>query len=110
MMMFVMGLPIFQIILFCLTIGKDPVGLHFAVVNHELSSENQNCTYMPTMKFEKPCELVTNTTTNTTYCPYPEYDCTVNMLSCQFLESLERRNQKMVLFITFSYILISILL
>ncbi len=86
-----MGLPIFQIVLFCLTIGKDPVGLHLAVVNQELSPDNINCSYIPTVLFQKPCGNNTKMS-----CDIPEYDCKVNMLSCQFLEILAKRNQKLV--------------
>nr|XP_018905608.1 PREDICTED: ABC transporter G family member 20 [Bemisia tabaci]XP_018905609.1 PREDICTED: ABC transporter G family member 20 [Bemisia tabaci] len=34
-MLFIIGLPVGQIILFCLAIGKDPTGLHLAVFNQE---------------------------------------------------------------------------
>lgn len=91
-MLFVVGLPIFQIILFCLTIGKDPIGLHLAIVNQELSGNNVNCSYVPPYKVLKPC----GTPANNSECPFPEYDCVVDMLSCQFLESLAQRNQKLV--------------
>lgn len=91
-MLFVMGLPIFQIILFCLSIGKDPVGLHLAIVNEELARGDYKCSYIPPRMFQKECE----NPGNDSVCPFVEYDCEVNMLSCQFLEILERRNQKLV--------------
>ncbi|XP_050429467.1 ABC transporter G family member 23 [Adelges cooleyi] len=64
-MLFIVGLPVAQIVLFCLSIGKDPYGLHLAVVNHE--------------------------TTNKT-CP-PTGSCYLNELSCQFLHQIEKRRQ-----------------
>lgn len=91
-MLFVMGLPIFQIILFCLSIGKDPVGLHLAIVNEELERGVHNCSYTPPRMYQKECE----NPGNDSVCPYVEYDCQVDRLSCQFLEVLTRRNQKLV--------------
>ena len=50
-MLFIFALPVMQVILFCLAIGRDPTGLHLAVVNQEISFETQicpihnNCTY-----------------------------------------------------------------
>ncbi|KAL7295350.1 hypothetical protein TKK_0011237 [Trichogramma kaykai] len=43
MMLFIIGLPVVQIILFCLSIGKDPTGLGIAIVNHELNNSMQAC-------------------------------------------------------------------
>lgn len=37
-MAFIIGLPVIQIILFCLAIGHDPTGLKLAVANKELDS------------------------------------------------------------------------
>jgi hypothetical protein len=45
-MAFIIGLPVGQIILFCISIGKDPIGLHLAIANHELTEQlllDQNC-------------------------------------------------------------------
>ena len=42
-MLFIIGLPVMQIILFCLSIGKDPVGLRMAIVNHELNKSSDMC-------------------------------------------------------------------
>jgi hypothetical protein len=47
-MAFIIGLPVGQIILFCISIGKDPIGLHLAIANHELDETffmNQHCPY-----------------------------------------------------------------
>lgn len=67
-MMFIVGLPVAQIVLFCLSVGKDPYGLHLAVINHE--------------------------TTNKT-CP-PTVSCDLTQLSCQYLRQIELRRQVLV--------------
>ncbi|KAL4148776.1 hypothetical protein QTP88_002935 [Uroleucon formosanum] len=64
-MMFIVGLPVAQIVLFCLSVGKDPHGLHLAIVNHE---------------------------TNNRTCP-PTGSCELTQLSCQFLHQIELRRQ-----------------
>lgn len=63
-----MGLPVAQIVLFCLSVGKDPYGLHLAIVNHE---------------------------TNNKTCP-PTGTCELTQLSCQFLHQMELRRQVLV--------------
>ncbi|XP_069695762.1 ABC transporter G family member 23-like isoform X2 [Periplaneta americana] len=60
-MMFITLLPVVQMILFCLTIGRDPKYLHMAYVNDEM-----------------------NFTTNC----MPTNGCEYNLLSCRYLESL----------------------
>jgi len=67
-MMFIVGLPVAQIVLFCLSVGKDPYGLHLAIVNHE---------------------------TNNKTCP-PTGTCELTQLSCQFLHQMELRRQVLV--------------
>lgn len=42
-MLFIMGLPVIECIIFCLAIGRDPQGLTFAVVNKELNRTFQSC-------------------------------------------------------------------
>lgn len=63
-MLFIIGLPVVQIILFCLTIGRDPKYLHLAYVNDELNF--------------------------TTDCMHIE-GCSYDLLSCQYLDSLRKR-------------------
>ncbi|XP_012268865.1 ABC transporter G family member 23 [Athalia rosae] len=65
-MTFVIGLPVVQIILFCLSIGKDPVGLKLAVVNNELDS------------YLDPCTLSTG--------------CDMTLLSCRYMRHIENRS------------------
>ncbi|XP_024947610.1 ABC transporter G family member 23 isoform X2 [Cephus cinctus] len=64
-MAFIIGLPVVQIILFCLSIGKDPVGLKLAIVNNELNNSMEHCV--------------------------PTVGCDTSRLSCRFLKHLEKR-------------------
>lgn len=68
-MAFMIGLPVGQIVLFCLAIGRDPTGLTLAVTNHELSSE-----------FLSQQE-----------CPVSR-GCNRTLLSCRYLDTLKKRN------------------
>nr|CAD7428403.1 unnamed protein product [Timema monikensis] len=43
LMVFIFGLPVFQVILFCLAVGRDPYGLKLAIVNHDMNSTHQEC-------------------------------------------------------------------
>jgi len=61
-MLFIFALPVMQVILFCLAIGRDPVGLHLAVVNHELNQSGSNCEFND--------------------------GCSFKMLSCRYLQNL----------------------
>ncbi|XP_076301010.1 ABC transporter G family member 23 [Lasioglossum baleicum] len=65
-MLFIIGLPVVQITLFCLSIGKDPTGLNIAVVNHELNNSMEPC--------------------------IPTEGCDWHKLSCRFLDHLEERS------------------
>ncbi|KAK0087540.1 hypothetical protein PV325_000790 [Microctonus aethiopoides] len=42
-MLFIFALPVMQVILFCLAIGRDPTGLKLAIVNHEMNWETKFC-------------------------------------------------------------------
>lgn len=65
MMAFIIGLPVAQITLFCFAIGKDPVGLHLAVVNNELNNSMEPC--------------------------IPTTGCEWSLLSCRYLHHLGKR-------------------
>lgn len=65
MMAFIFGLPVAQIILFCISIGKDPVGLRLAIVNNELNSSADQC--------------------------IPSVGCDWSLLSCRYLQHLQKR-------------------
>nr|CAD7595053.1 unnamed protein product [Timema genevievae] len=43
LMVFIFGLPVFQVILFCLAVGRDPYGLKLAIVNHDMNFTLQEC-------------------------------------------------------------------
>lgn len=61
-MLFIFALPVMQVILFCLAIGRDPTGLHLAIVNQEMNWDTKHC---------------------------PVYDnCTLQYLSCRYIDSL----------------------
>lgn len=42
-MLFIFALPVMQVILFCLAIGRDPTGLKIAIVNGELKDNQTSC-------------------------------------------------------------------
>ncbi|KAL0277482.1 UNVERIFIED_CONTAM: hypothetical protein PYX00_004744 [Menopon gallinae] len=44
-MLFIFALPVMQVILFCLAIGRDPTGLKLAIVNHEMDYDLMECPY-----------------------------------------------------------------
>jgi len=71
-MLFIVGLPVVQILLFCYAIGHDPTGLKLAVANHEMSGE---------MIMEQFCPVHTG--------------CNQTMLSCRYLDMLVK-NKSMV--------------
>lgn len=62
-MLFIFALPVMQVILFCLAIGRDPTSLKLAIVNHEVPFENMTC-------------------------PVTE-DCDFSYLSCRYLKFLD---------------------
>jgi hypothetical protein len=50
-MLFIFALPVMQVILFCLAIGRDPTGLRIAIVNKEMNSTSGECFYEPGCSF-----------------------------------------------------------
>ncbi|XP_013165514.1 PREDICTED: ABC transporter G family member 20 [Papilio xuthus] len=83
---FIIGLPVSQMVLFCLAIGHKPVGLPIAVVNYELgpNSSASDCHYDPN------------------YCPQdPEtYEWNLTRFSCQYLDYLSKRQSNLVYYPT----------
>ncbi|KAI4501773.1 hypothetical protein M0802_003108 [Mischocyttarus mexicanus] len=65
-MAFIIGLPVIQIVIFCLSIGKDPINLRFALVNKELNSSMNEC--------------------------IPTIGCNTTLLSCRFLSHLKNKS------------------
>lgn len=77
-MLFIFVLPVMQVILFCLAIGRDPTDLRLAIVNHEMNYWNQSYQYCPVAedcKFANlSCRYLThlrNTTIHKEYYPDP---------------------------------------
>lgn len=69
-MLFIVGLPVSQIVLFALSIGHDPKGLPIAVKNYELDTINDGCHYIP--------------------------GCNNTRLSCRYIKQLEDRSMVIV--------------
>lgn len=65
-MLFIIGLPVVQTILFCLSIGHDPTGLKVSIVNEELDFPRENI-----------CS--------------PVKGCNSSRLSCNYVEYLKKR-------------------
>jgi len=78
-MLFIFALPVMQVILFCLAIGRDPTGLKLAIVNHEMFYENMTC------------PVSTN--------------CSFTFLSCRYLNFLDNETMIKVLIVTYKYII-----
>lgn len=72
-MAFIIGLPVIQIILFCLAIGHDPTGLKLAVSNKELDSLQSMQQFCPVTK-----------------------GCNQTYLSCRYLEYLTKNKSMIV--------------
>nr|WAB24462.1 ATP-binding cassette sub-family H member 1 [Henosepilachna vigintioctopunctata] len=78
-MLFIFALPVMQVILFCLAIGRDPTGLKLAIVNHEQNYTNmsyQQCNFDGGCKFGNlSCRYlnqINNSTIEKVY--YPDTD------------------------------------
>lgn len=65
-MLFIIGLPCLQIILFCWAIGHDPTGLKLAIANYEQNS------------------------TDISSCPIT-MGCNYTMLSCRYLDLMRKK-------------------
>lgn len=64
-MLFIVGLPVVQITIFCLSIGTNPIGLKLAIVNNELNNSMQEC--------------------------IPGTGCDWSLLSCRYLHHLRKK-------------------
>lgn len=69
-LLFLIGLPMVQVILFCVAIGKDPVNLNIAVTNHELNTTNESCEFIK--------------------------GCNASKLSCNYISYLKKKQLNMV--------------
>ncbi|CAG5014148.1 unnamed protein product [Parnassius apollo] len=83
---FIIGLPVSQMILFCLAIGHKPIGLPIAVVNYEMGPNNTS----PICEYDK------------TYCPQNQetYEWNLTRFSCQYLDYLSQRQSNLVYYPT----------
>ncbi|XP_072934149.1 ABC transporter G family member 23 [Epargyreus clarus] len=81
---FIIGLPVSQMVFFCLAVGHYPVGLPIAVVNYELGPNNTEvlCSY------------------DKDSCPQdPEtYDWKLTRFSCMYLDYLSKRQGNLLLY------------
>ncbi|XP_044743835.1 ABC transporter G family member 23 isoform X2 [Chrysoperla carnea] len=78
-MLFIFALPVMQVILFCLAIGRDPTGLKLAIVNREMNYTNatyQDCPIAGGCSFKRlSCRYIShlsNDTINKRFYPDPE--------------------------------------
>ncbi|XP_023172078.1 ABC transporter G family member 20 [Drosophila hydei] len=76
-MLFIVGLPVVQILLFCYAIGHDPTGLKLAVANHEMTEE---------MIMQQFCPVHTG--------------CNQTMLSCRYLDMLVKNKSMVVKYVS----------
>ncbi|XP_068625706.1 ABC transporter G family member 20 [Battus philenor] len=83
---FIIGLPVSQMVLFCLAIGHNPIGLPFAVVNYELGPNSS----MTTCDYDK------------NYCPQDPvtYEWNLTRFSCRFLDYLSKRQSNLIYYST----------
>nr|AMQ10350.1 ABC transporter G family member 5 [Mythimna separata] len=77
---FLLGLPVSQMIFFCLAIGHYPVGLPIAVVNYEVNSTEPLCAYDKNL-----CPQDPNT-----------YEWNLTRFSCQYLDYLSKRQSNLI--------------
>lgn len=77
---FLLGLPVSQMIFFCVAIGHYPVGLPIAVVNYEVNSTDTLCDY------------------NKNVCPQDPntYEWNLTRFSCEYLDFLSKRQSNLV--------------
>ncbi|KOB76203.1 Abc transporter, partial [Operophtera brumata] len=77
---FILGLPLTQMILFCLAIGHYPEGLPIAVVNYETNNTEPLCPY------------------DRTWCPQntETYEWNLTMFSCRYLDFLSKRQNNLL--------------
>ncbi|XP_057338569.1 ABC transporter G family member 20 isoform X1 [Microplitis mediator] len=75
-MLFIFALPVMQVILFCLAIGRDPTDLKLAIVNSEMNWDNKSCNIKAgCLAGSLSCrylEFLTNDTIIKEYYQYPE--------------------------------------
>lgn len=74
-MLFIFALPVMQVILFCLAIGRDPTGLKLAIVNHEMNGTDSVCQFDPGCTFENlSCRYLSHLNGSIVQEYYPDQD------------------------------------
>lgn len=92
MMLFIFVLPVMQVILFCLAIGRDPTGLRLAIANMEMNDTIVRITIILFcfIFIFKKIECLSNLPSVSIvkqHCPYKK-DCSFENLSCRYLSHL----------------------
>lgn len=74
-MLFIFALPVMQVILFCLAIGRDPTGLKIAIVNMELNSTTEKCEFDPGCSFSNlSCRYLSHLNSSIIQKPYRDVE------------------------------------
>ncbi|XP_053682131.1 ABC transporter G family member 23 isoform X2 [Sabethes cyaneus] len=79
-MLFIFALPVMQVILFCLAIGRDPTNLNIAIVNGEMNtSSNGECYFDAGCSFTNlSCRYLNHLNTTISKIYYPDLDSAVD--------------------------------
>ncbi|XP_055681093.1 ABC transporter G family member 23 isoform X1 [Lutzomyia longipalpis] len=76
-MLFIFALPVMQVVLFCLAIGRDPTGLKLAIVNQEIVGED--CPFNEGCKFSNlSCRYLDHLNNNIDQKYYPDPESAIN--------------------------------
>lgn len=87
-MLFIFALPVMQVILFCLAIGREPSGLHLAVANMEMNDTIVSFCILVFVNC-KICFLffLFHFLLSIQHCPFKR-DCSFENLSCRYISHL----------------------
>ena len=90
-MLFIFALPVMQVILFCLAIGRDPTGLRLAIVNNEMNSTTGECFFEKGCAFSSlSCRYLSHLNDSIIQEYYPNHDQAQCMGSTLFYGVLHR--------------------
>ncbi|XP_021710287.1 ABC transporter G family member 23 isoform X1 [Aedes aegypti] len=74
-MLFIFALPVMQVILFCLAIGRDPANLRMAIVNQEMNFTNGECIFDAGCSFTNlSCRYMSHLNSTIVKNYYPDLD------------------------------------
>ncbi|XP_077286467.1 ABC-type transporter snustorr isoform X2 [Arctopsyche grandis] len=83
-MLFIFALPVMQVILFCLAVGRDPTGLKLAIVNHEVGNWSMGgmCNHLEGCSFKNlSCRYLQHLSNNTiVQVPYATVDDAISAI------------------------------